>query len=126
VNAGELVAHRAVLGGQLEQPPVGIADGALGLPERVGGFRFRLFGLGELLLQPLDASAQLLEVARRVVATRNPGQEQCDDTCGCPRPRPCPDLPLRLKLLPVRLQALAFPWAATALTAAAMCAWSPR
>ena len=128
----ELAAYRPLLGGELEQAPVGLADRALRFAQRVGGLRLRVLRLGKLLLQPLDAAAQLLEVVRRVRLRPRPQQPA---VCSAPAASASPTSVTRLELArrrarqprwPCRFQALALPWDATALTAASTRAWSPR
>ena len=130
LDARELAAHRALLGGELEQAPVGLADGALRFAQRVGGLRLRALRLGKLLLQALDAAAQLLEVVRRAGRVRSRDGQQCGQAqlralATAWRASTLGSAALAT-FWPCRFQALALPWEATALTAASTRAWSPR
>ncbi len=65
LDPGELAAHCPLLGGKLEQAPIGLADRALRFTQRVGGLGLRALRFGKLLLQALDAAAQLFQVICR-------------------------------------------------------------
>jgi hypothetical protein len=97
----------------VEQLAVGLADGLLGILELVGDVGPRFLGLGEALLQRLDAPAQLLELVLGRGGRVGGGQRREQRGAG-------PGVADAL------LQPLAFDWAATAAAACAAFSGSPR
>jgi hypothetical protein len=97
------------LRGQLAQLAVGLRDGLFGLAQFLGGVGARFLGLGDVLLQRLDAALQILQFLALDVGR------------GGQRPR---RQAKRQGKQP--FQFFALPWLATAFMAAAMASWSPR
>ena len=145
-------AHALPLERELREPPVGLRDRGLGLAQLVGRLGARAFGRRKLLLQAIDAGAQLaqLVLARRLrgdaAGDGERGQENDAKGAGWEGKGPTPSLApfanprSQCKTSPGRgfaerpesearsrnLQVAAFPCAATAFTFAAIAAWSPR
>jgi hypothetical protein len=68
-----LRAQAAAVGRRARQPAVGFRDRALGVAQRVARLALRRFAAPDLLVQPVDAPAQCLEL---VFLRRSPGRER--------------------------------------------------
>lgn len=97
------------LAAQITQFAVGLGDGLFGLAQLFGSVGARILGLGDVLLQRLDAPLQALQFLAPDVDRGGEG--------ACRRVK---DEEKKF------FQFFALPWLATACMAAAMAAWSPR
>jgi hypothetical protein len=118
VHPAERVVDLLALLAQLGKAPACSTDRTLGFAQRIGGLGAQVLAALEILLQTLDARPQRLQLrARRGVAGRT--------RCKQDRAEQAPGDGTRARCRAFD-QAFAFPCAATACTAAATRAGSPR